>query len=52
MSAFDGVQVKSGGKASLQFELTTEHLAVANEAGHQIVVQGEYEVFFKGAGVG
>ena len=26
--------------------------AVSNELGHQIVAAGEYEVFFKGAGVG
>ena len=49
MFAFDGILVAAGGKASLQFELTSEHLAVANEEGHQVVTEGDYEVFFKGA---
>ena len=49
MFAFDGVRVNAGGKASLQFELSVEHFAVANEDGHQIVMDGKYEVFFKGA---
>ena len=52
MFGFDGVQVGAGGSASLRFELTAEHLAVADVDGHQIVIEGDYEVFFKGAGVG
>ena len=47
---FDGVRVRAGGSAVLKFELKADHFAVANEEGHQIVRQGPYEVFFKGAG--
>jgi len=49
MFAFDGVRVSAAGKALLQFDLSTEHFAVANEEGHQVVMEGSYEVFFKGA---
>ena len=48
--AFDGVRTAAGEKADLRFDLDIDHLAVANEAGHQVVSQGSYEVFFKGAG--
>jgi len=47
---FDGVRIAAGEKANLQFDLDIDHLAVANEDGHQIVAQGSYEIFFKGAG--
>jgi len=49
---FGGVRVSAGGSGVVELTLKSEHLAVSNELGHQIVAAGEYEVFFKGAGVG
>ena len=40
----------AGGRSTLQLELGIDHLAVADDDGHQTVVPGQYEVFFKGAG--
>lgn len=46
--AFDGVHLDAGASHTLAFTLTSDHLAVADEAGRRVVQPGEYEIFFRG----
>ena len=46
--AFDGIRDVAPGRSSqLQFTLKSEHLAIADNHGHQFVNAGKYEVVFK-----